>query len=1491
MKLVIPNLPSPGLMLEGDFQLFTVALKEYLKIQGHLFPCDDFEDLVSTLSLPSSILRLKSVLESTSHQNTSKAQILGIFLKMIDFDSEYFGEMWIALGKAYLFLYIPDVVWDPVSSNIAECKALQAEINNENANMWIEREYRFIASGATKSDNSQLLTQAIKEKLQIVENLQKTIALRPEASQLEEIFTELQKLDGLIRHESIDNLLNALKQESATGIESEYSLQSVLGSFLERMPIRFPMYKDFLQPVYLAVNHIRYGLKLAATVLSAFRRPKVDVAYLHAYSHRFDVDISIIWHSNLLQTCSNDEIRLQLQISFLKKLAAFSKVENGRMKHPGFVADVFASIADSWEISDALKAEKEAQDANMYKAMIHDDQDADFDEQEVDALLPSFAEEFLQEDDQESADESHTTEAFNAAACLLIVDLFGTFYGQADRKKGFSICWKDAYISAIDSTSSVNLKHNYQDGRNGDIQCGALVRAHEILEEISSASDCNESYDFYNHSNISEAKKIIPVLQNFDKIIGRCLEKWPEHTVLLRLQALALKLISLPVTSSIMKLLSGIEIILIQAEDWQKYCSKEYSLSSALSEFTTLIVSWRKLELNCWKQLLSIQEKKLAGNVSKMWLHLWLITRNAVHSKDQDISTDQLIQQLIGILNDYCISSAVGEFDTRLRLLRSFGTFTAETANTDDQALKVSTVIGNVVAYYSQYSQSVAEYLTNVRTPIEKELKEFVRIATWKDVNVFALKEAAKKTHYQLGKFIKRFSAGLATPVKEIIASHHENQKLGMSSRAEMQKDIRFLTESQSRFLTATSEILLTSYPGKRLRNISQIVLSSKKITQELMEVTDRLDTADMLEGLTEIILTRINGFQMNGTVSKEAEIKGQKMIRKKAWVDLLKKLSKVGLSSRCSQKYVTQQDSTFMNLQEVVDPTDIFSLYKFCNELGIDKLRALWSSADNYYFKFAARVQIVRKLKTAVSKDVSSIEVERSISYLDDLMHYFLMTRNQISKHSKAVAPLNHLLVQLNNMQISAVTEKLEISSVELSTLQNCVDSILTCAYQLQSAAHASKEEDLIEIRKELSDMVTMLESHKIKIDAYLAHYIGASVSFPPLICMELSEIFYAARSELITICNQVRNWIESTPSYFFMFKGIAEARIYVLGKLDTPPDETTNTSAETAIIKVESMIESAMLVVQSSMKRQDGSADDPQDIKTVMSEALRPFESDHINNFSGKVSAAFDTVSRLSSRDFGEGMQMLLACYPLLKQAIMIVNYRLYELIALNKSMTKFGYVLSNTFYTVIKNGFCLPETETDEEETGATGEDVAGMGIGEGEGKKDVSDEIENEDQVEGLKNDMQESADDQKEIKDEKEGIELSQDFDGKMEDLDAADESEEDKSDVDDDAEDKADEQMGDLDDDLASIVDEKLWDGSEDRDKTEDKQDDSNSNPKGDEENEDLAAKMDNTADPKGAEETAEKDNEARDQPYEDDEKEEINEESDLLEKSNGSTY
>lgn len=79
----------------------------------------------------------------------------------------------------------------------------------------------------------------------------------------------------------------------------------------------------------------------------------------------------------------------------------------------------------------------------------------------------------------------------------------------------------------------------------------------------------------------------------------------------------------------------------------------------------------------------------------------------------------------------------------------------------------------------------------------------------------------------------------------------------------------------------------------------------------------------------------------------------------------------------------------------------------------------------------------------------------------------------------------------------------------------------------------------------------------------------------------------------------------------------------------------------------------------------------------------------------------------------------------------------------------------------------GFCIPPELSDEMDTEGQSQPSNGLGLGEGEGEKDVSDRIESEDQLEDAQPAGKEKAENDTECEEEDKGIEMSEDFDSKL----------------------------------------------------------------------------------------------------------------------------
>ena len=94
----------------------------------------------------------------------------------------------------------------------------------------------------------------------------------------------------------------------------------------------------------------------------------------------------------------------------------------------------------------------------------------------------------------------------------------------------------------------------------------------------------------------------------------------------------------------------------------------------------------------------------------------------------------------------------------------------------------------------------------------------------------------------------------------------------------------------------------------------------------------------------------------------------------------------------------------------------------------------------------------------------------------------------------------------------------------------------------------------------------------------------------------------------------------------------------------------------------------------------------------------------------------------------------ETMISVLPCLSQYVLLIEYHFHQLLLCHRSSCKLHSVLLEIFSELLKKGFCLPPDEDEMEGEGATSfEDAENCGIGEGEGRKDVSDQIENEEQV--------------------------------------------------------------------------------------------------------------------------------------------------------------
>jgi midasin len=179
------------------------------------------------------------------------------------------------------------------------------------------------------------------------------------------------------------------------------------------------------------------------------------------------------------------------------------------------------------------------------------------------------------------------------------------------------------------------------------------------------------------------------------------------------------------------------------------------------------------------------------------------------------------------------------------------------------------------------------------------------------------------------------------------------------------------------------------------------------------------------------------------------------------------------------------------------------------------------------------------------------------------------------------------------------------------------------------------------------------------------------------------------------------------------------------------------------------------------------------------------------------------------------------LLRFLPFLDRYAALVRDQLVSHCQWTQALFKLNFVLCSVMHTIAKQGFCKPP---DTDETGSNGETtdaVDGVGLGAGSGMENVSKEIEDESQVEGMQGEENDVSDARNDTGDDN-TIEMSDDFSGALEDV--PDNNSQDNDESDEEGEAEPEEQLGDLDASDPTAVDEKLWgdeQGPQENDDTE----------------------------------------------------------------------
>uniref|UniRef100_H0VTT4 Midasin n=1 Tax=Cavia porcellus TaxID=10141 RepID=H0VTT4_CAVPO len=541
-------------------------------------------------------------------------------------------------------------------------------------------------------------------------------------------------------------------------------------------------------------------------------------------------------------------------------------------------------------------------------------------------------------------------------------------------------------------------------------------------------------YDFYQHPNVPEAQQCQSVLQGFSEAVSQLLQDWPEHPALEQLLVVMDRIRSFPLSSPISKFLNGLEILLAKAQDWEENASRALSLRKHLNLVSQIIIHWRKLELNCWSMSLDNTMKRHTEKSTKHWFSIYQMLEKHMQEQTEDHEDDKqmTLMLLVSTLQAFIEGSSLGEFHVRLQMLLVFHCHVLLMPQVEGKD-SLCSVLWNLYHYYKQFFDRVQAKIVELRSPLEKELKEFVKISKWNDVSFWSIKQSVEKTHRTLFKFMKKFEAVLSEPCRSSLVESSEEEQPDFLPRPTDEATSKETSPIQC-LNRALRETLLTwppagqqcpstapfSMEGELLCRLPRLVKRMRKICLSFMKESPWPHLVESLDQFTGEVISSVSELQhlkVEPSAEKEkqrSEAKHILMQKQRALSDLFKHLAKTGLSYRKGLTWVRSKNPQELLHLHPLDLRRALSIVSSTQEADsrlLAEIASSWDGCQKYFYRSLARHTRLNAALAAPAKEMGMGNIERCKGFSAHLMKILIRQRRSLTALTEQWIILRNLL------------------------------------------------------------------------------------------------------------------------------------------------------------------------------------------------------------------------------------------------------------------------------------------------------------------------------------------------------------------------------------------------------------------------------------------------------------------------------------------------
>jgi len=1037
------------------------------------------------------------------------------------------------------------------------------------------------------------------------------------------------------------------------------------------------------------------------------------------------------------------------------------------------------------------------------------------DDDTIDSVFPNYRNEFLDSDFPRGVG---TGEDDVSVAPTLVSQLCALHRLQF--LEGDAIC-DDERISAFRLAYRVGLRLN--DMSNELIVSDAAVSGHVfalkslIHEEMQLQYHrppflTNERTGFSKQPNSVECFMAYETLSDLRGRLIQLLQVFVGNTVLLTALRLVEKVCKLDIHQTPFgKVMSGCELVLRHAQDWEEHASERVKLGAPLSKLHSKAIHWRQLELASWASLLDAREKEQAQRASQNWGMLNALFQQAlggaldVGNRDTDIylpgwiSNKQLtefiysadLDRIFKLFDTFMLTSSIGQYKARLQMLHTFAKHAQFESHLNRGRTKLQVVtqfLGSLGAYYEQFRAPLTNELKKKRAPIDEKLKKDVRLARWDQQTHHARMESTEKNHRSLMMHVQEYDAVLQANIMPFI----ENiQHQGVGSSTQSTSGIPTISDTfpwsmETAIRTRPAQYAKTSpLPPSTIpvvRKISALVarLESFQETRNSFVYNQAQFVAKECNTMCDAIFGRIESLQSGGTT---------RPMKERALHDLFRALEEQGVTN-----------SSWKVPPEIASMRELLCL-PLNEHTGRDYLFPILSE----------HVCFQKALSCSRHSHISHKQSELMRGFHDNLLVMVLQQRCTLARLGETIDMLRSVLDYIDNGKRNPVPCSKACVGAYLMHYNLLLENVHQLILLLQVCIASKKEtgENLHGAIHDLSQRLAEappLTSEKIPVSVFITDSVIEEVKMSKRF---IQGLLMQVKKVQATIPLSSKIPLSSFATCIsLMQKAIADAEVLVnqsKGPLQVNPQE-----AKTIAKYAEDSVQTTLVSIQAihQVKNDESTSTTLKSAHTILQSACSKASSGNSIQKLTLLLTSFENCG--NDESWHSSLQILRVVACLYQKALHSLDGLREEMLVVHGSFTKLHYVILRVFRVLLNRGFCSDSIDEAEGDMGPLDQTAEGTGMGEGEGKTDVTDQLENEEQILGLQDqDMEENNETQG---DDEKGMEMENTFDGQLCDVPEADESA-----ADDKEETDIDRELGDEDLD-GEVLDSKMWDGDSDDD-------------------------------------------------------------------------